>query len=337
MAEPTNAQINSEMAALVRSVDVDTITMKQFIKALSARMGGVDLKPRKKFIKVKLTEIIDEMQRAKEESSESDEEEEVAVAAAPEKKRGSGGLGTKKAITPELKAFLCTDETDLARTEIVKMMWDYIREHNLQDPDNKRDIILDDAMRKVFGVDRFSMFHMAKYISAHVHPFKPVDLTPKPKKPVDEEKKRKRPKNKKEETKTKRRKVKKEPGEKKKAPLSFTQPYKLSTDLIEITGEDGLSRPQVTSKLWEYIKKHDLQFPEDKRTIICDDKFRRIMADNERVTMFEMNRHVSAHLLEKLPHPDAPVENAPAAVSPPLSPSVAEEEEAETEDEGDEF
>jgi upstream activation factor subunit UAF30 len=300
--ELSDDQIRATMSELVRKVDVDLITTKQFIAQLSSRMGGIDLKPRKKYIKTTLTEIIDEMQQ----QQAADEDLPPEPEAEPKKKRGGGGLSAEREISAELRDFLGAKKTKVARTEIVKALWVHIRENNLQNPEDRREIILDDKMKRVFGVDRFSMFHMAKYVGAHVDPFKPVDLTPKPKDPNKVKKKRKSKGDDGKDTKKKKRK--REGGEKRKPPASFTAPYRLSQELIDVVGEDCLSRPQVTSKLWEYIKARDMQFPQDKRTIICDDKFKLIMDGNDRVTMFQMNKFVSPHLLQRLDVDAPPVE-----------------------------
>ena len=47
-------------------------------------------------------------------------------------------------------------------------MWDYIKAHNLQNPANKREILADDKLKKVFGTDKVTMFEMNKHISKHV-------------------------------------------------------------------------------------------------------------------------------------------------------------------------
>jgi chromatin remodeling complex protein RSC6 len=47
-------------------------------------------------------------------------------------------------------------------------MWDYIRKNNLQNPENKREIIADATLRPIFGVDRISMFDMNKALSRHL-------------------------------------------------------------------------------------------------------------------------------------------------------------------------
>ena len=47
-------------------------------------------------------------------------------------------------------------------------MWEYIKSNNLQNPENKREILADEKLQKVFGKDKVTMFEMNKYISAHV-------------------------------------------------------------------------------------------------------------------------------------------------------------------------
>jgi len=57
----------------------------------------------------------------------------------------------------------------LPRTEITKKIWDYIREHNLQDPANKRVIRADDLLRPVFdGKSEVTMFEMTKLVNGHI-------------------------------------------------------------------------------------------------------------------------------------------------------------------------
>ncbi len=47
-------------------------------------------------------------------------------------------------------------------------MWDYIRTHSLQNPENKREILADDKLKKVFGKDKATMFEMNKYLAQHL-------------------------------------------------------------------------------------------------------------------------------------------------------------------------
>ena len=57
----------------------------------------------------------------------------------------------------------------MPRSEVVKKLWVYIKEHNLQDPANKRNINADEALKKVFGgKETVNMFEMTKLVSAHL-------------------------------------------------------------------------------------------------------------------------------------------------------------------------
>ena len=48
--------------------------------------------------------------------------------------------------------------------------------------------------------------------------------------------------------------------------------YVCSEELAEIINCETTTRPQMTKKIWAYIKKHDLQDPHKKRVIIPDHK-----------------------------------------------------------------
>jgi chromatin remodeling complex protein RSC6 len=77
-----------------------------------------------------------------------------------------GGLSRPVTPSPELAAITGSDP--LPRSQVVSKMWDYIRSNNLQNPQNKREILADDKLKKIFGVDRCSMFDMNKHLSRHL-------------------------------------------------------------------------------------------------------------------------------------------------------------------------
>ena len=56
----------------------------------------------------------------------------------------------------------------VARTEVVKKVWEYIKKHKLQDEANKRDILADDKLKPIFGKDKVTMFEMNKHLNAHL-------------------------------------------------------------------------------------------------------------------------------------------------------------------------
>jgi upstream activation factor subunit UAF30 len=269
-APPTDKQLRKQIQELLPTVDLGSTGLKKFVKLLSKKLGGIDLKPRSAFIKEALTEAINAAESEEEqdedvEHSDADIEEEEEPTTPKKKGGGGGGLSAPKEISDELAAFLGKGKT-MSRTEIVKMMWDYIREHDLQDPENRREILLDSAMKKVFGCKQFSMFTMNKYIGAHVDPFKPVDLTTNA-----TPKKRKTPSSK--------------SGEKKKRKTGTQPPYRLSQAMMNVLGKEILPRPQVVAGLWVYIKANNLQNPSDKREIICDDKLKSIFDGKKKVRL----------------------------------------------------
>ncbi len=78
-------------------------------------------------------------------------------------------------------------------------------------------------------------------------------------------------------------------------PNALQQPLQPSPELAAVVGEGTIARGEVVSKVWEYIKAHKLQNPDDGREIIADDNLRKVFG-KDRVTMFEMNKHLAQHL-----------------------------------------
>ncbi|MFT3977178.1 MAG: SWIB/MDM2 domain-containing protein [Sphingomonas bacterium] len=78
----------------------------------------------------------------------------------------SGGIHAPVQPSAELGAIVGNDK--LPRSQVISKVWDYIKAHNLQNPANKREILADDKLKKVFGKDKATMFEMNKYISQHV-------------------------------------------------------------------------------------------------------------------------------------------------------------------------
>jgi len=74
-----------------------------------------------------------------------------------------------KPVQPDEKLSAIIGNEPLPRTDITRKVWDYIRSHNLQDPENKTLIRADDNLRQVFdGKDKVSMFEMTKLVFGHV-------------------------------------------------------------------------------------------------------------------------------------------------------------------------
>lgn len=78
-------------------------------------------------------------------------------------------------------------------------------------------------------------------------------------------------------------------------PSAFAKPLTPSKELAAVVGAEPLPRTAVVSKVWEYIKKHKLQNEKNKREILADAKLKAVFG-KDKVTMFEMNKHLAAHL-----------------------------------------
>ena len=76
---------------------------------------------------------------------------------------------------------------------------------------------------------------------------------------------------------------------------ALMKPLQPSKELAAVVGSDPLPRPEVVKKVWDYIKKNNLQNPENKREIKADAKLRPVFG-KDKVTMFEMNKHLAQHL-----------------------------------------
>lgn len=69
-------------------------------------------------------------------------------------------------VSPEMQAFVGVPE--IPRTQVLKRIWAHIKEHNLQDPEDKKVIICDETLKKIFGgKDRVGFLEIAGLISPH--------------------------------------------------------------------------------------------------------------------------------------------------------------------------
>jgi chromatin remodeling complex protein RSC6 len=69
-----------------------------------------------------------------------------------------------------------------------------------------------------------------------------------------------------------------------------------SATLAAVVGDKPLPRTEVTKKVWDYIKKQDLQDAANRRMINADDKLKAVFGGKAQVSMFEMTKLISDHL-----------------------------------------
>ncbi|KAF5749131.1 SWIB complex BAF60b domain-containing family protein [Tripterygium wilfordii] len=69
-------------------------------------------------------------------------------------------------VSPALGDFLGAPES--SRTEAVKKIWAHIKLHNLQNPENKREIFCDQKLKTLFdGKDKVGFLEIGKLLSGH--------------------------------------------------------------------------------------------------------------------------------------------------------------------------
>ena len=86
------------------------------------------------------------------------------------------------------------------------------------------------------------------------------------------------------------------PAAARKPNAAFMKAMTPSTVLAAVVGADPLPRTEVTKKVWDYIKKLDLQDPANRRMINADDKLKAVFGGKAQVSMFEMTKLISDHL-----------------------------------------
>ena len=93
----------------------------------------------------------------------------------------------------------------------------------------------------------------------------------------------------------KRKSVKKASGKKRTPNAAFMKPMQPSSQLSAIVGSSPLPRTEITKKLWQYIKRKNLQDPKARRMINADENLRPIFKKDQ-VSMFDMTKLVNKHL-----------------------------------------
>lgn len=85
-----------------------------------------------------------------------------------EKKATGARGGIAKPITPSPDLAVITGSDPLPRSEVVSKVWAHIKKNNLQNPANKREILADAPLEKIFGGKSATMFEMNKHLAKHM-------------------------------------------------------------------------------------------------------------------------------------------------------------------------
>ena len=78
-----------------------------------------------------------------------------------------------------------------------------------------------------------------------------------------------------------------------KVNAAFMAPLTPSPALANVIGSIGLPRTEIIKKIWEYIKKNDLQDQKNKRMINADDKLKTLFGGKKQISMFDLAKIVN--------------------------------------------
>jgi len=84
-------------------------------------------------------------------------------------KGGAANSAFMAPLQPDDALAAVVGKDPLPRTEVTKRIWDYIRQNNLQDPNDKRTIRADAKLKAIFdGKDSVTMFELTKLVNGHL-------------------------------------------------------------------------------------------------------------------------------------------------------------------------
>ena len=65
-------------------------------------------------------------------------------------------------------AIVLGGDNAVSRAEAVKGIWDYVKKHNLQNPENRREILADESLKPLFGKNKITMFEVGKIVNSNL-------------------------------------------------------------------------------------------------------------------------------------------------------------------------
>lgn len=103
----------------------------------------------------------------KRKSVDNEGEEGEEGDAKPKKKKTGGQLNKPKSLSPALAEFI--GEETMSRPDVVKRLHAYFKEHNLQNPKDKRQILFDDKLQQIFKRKTTDYFKLNALLTKHLY------------------------------------------------------------------------------------------------------------------------------------------------------------------------
>lgn len=174
--------------------------------------------------------------------------------------------------TSDLLAFDVPDKAQ-QRSDIVRQINVYIKQHDLQDPNNRRVVLCDNKLKKLLGVDTCTLFEINAYIKPYIR--RPEDVGQPYEKQAQEI----------ERVYFEKKDLERDTGAPKKVrqpspKARVFKPCVLSEELATVCCAKEMPRPEVLKSVWAYIRLNNLQGASGE-PIKCDFLLQKLFKANE--------------------------------------------------------
>ena len=312
---PTEAEIHPVLQNMLKNSDLDKTTLRLVMDNLSEHFGvtGEELNVRKKYVRGQIESYLENHYNPEEQGGGDYGMAGASsnLSAAKKRKRNAtpgtaklNGLEKAVILAEPLAEFL--GELVLPRTHVAKKIIAYVKENNLQDANDKRKVICNEELKKLFKVDHFTFFSLNKltinllYKETEVNDERMKQLCAECNKKTLEEKQAKldsgevpEPKAKKSRSTKKLKEAGEKGGERSGGAKSSGPPYRLSKEMAEVCGGEVMGRTEVLQKIWAYIRENDCK---GGGKIRCDDKLKAIFDGEESITNFAVTKYIKNHI-----------------------------------------
>lgn len=213
------------------------------------------------------------------------------------------GFNSAIILSAELADTMTDGKRVMSRAEVASHISKYVKEHNLKDPSDGRMFLFDDNMSNLFPDAPSKVFFRAitALLRKHIIPVK--NASPELARAVEEYTRKLMDTPRKVKIPKRRRKTRQNEkgvilqGRMREQKRGLFIPVQVSQELSDVCdGVSSLSRPEITSHVWRYIRQHNLQDKEQKRKIWTDDKLKRICDNAESVDCFHLSSFVARHI-----------------------------------------
>ena len=171
--EPVKEAAPAKEAAAVTSTTESEETVFSIFQQIRDRVSAQERELRELRVMLKRAEQVykREQRLAAQRTSRAMPKRKRARNADPNKQRNPSGIAKPTRISPELAKFLSVEPSALmARTEVIKLIASYIKEHKLENTENRREIVPDKALGRLLGAsksDKVTYFNLQRYMKRH--------------------------------------------------------------------------------------------------------------------------------------------------------------------------